>query len=48
VAETTTSATAKTNYSYDPFGVALQAPSGNATTERWKGRWDQKLDTRRA
>ena len=44
-AETTTSPTGKTNYSYDPFGAPLQAPAANVTTERWTGRWDKKLDT---
>ena len=44
-AETTTSPTGKTNYSYDPFGAPLQTPPANATTERWTGQWDKKLDT---
>jgi RHS repeat-associated protein len=32
-------------YTYDPFGAPLQTPPTNATTERWTGRWDKKLDT---
>jgi len=32
-------------YSYDPFGAPLQAAPANATSERWTGRWDKKIDT---
>jgi RHS repeat-associated protein len=33
-------------YTYDPFGAANQASlPGNATTERYTGRWDKQLDT---
>jgi RHS repeat-associated protein len=32
-------------YTYDPFGMPIDQVPANATTERWLGRWDKKLDT---
>jgi RHS repeat-associated protein len=32
-------------FTYDPFGLALQVPSANASLERWTGKWDKRLDT---
>ncbi len=45
VAETTTNATGKTNYTTDPFGAPLQTTPSNTTTERFTAQWDKKLDT---
>ena len=44
-AEANSSGTRTAAYTYDPFGAPKQSTPSNATTERWTGRWDKKLDT---
>jgi RHS repeat-associated protein len=44
-AEASLAGTRTADFSYDPFGAPLQAPPENATSERWTGRFDKKLDS---